>query len=164
MIKRKYGVKSVATITIVIVMLIITVLPVWAASFLNEVNVLDDFVVQLKNPSPKSYFVTVKIVYQDKDGDIIYEKKVTNKLNAFETMTIDAKDFYNSERTQKISVEITDEVTVIKIILKVLFHLFIILSIVLLIVSMVTLDNIYFICSIISVILFGLFLLLHESI
>lgn len=161
MIKRKYGVKSVATITIVIVMLIITVLPVWAASFLNEVNVLDDFVVQLKNPSPKSYFVTVKIVYQDKDGDIIYEKKVTNKLNAFETMTIDAKDFYNSERTQKISVEITDEVKVIiKIILKVFFYLFIILSIVLFIVSMVTLDDMYFICTFISVILFGLFWLL----
>lgn len=110
MIKRKNGVKSIIGMVVVIVMLIITNLPVWTTSPLNEVDVLDNFVVQLNNPHTKAYNVTVKIVYQDKNGNIIHEEEVTNEVDSFETMTIDAKNLYNSKKTQKISAEIIDEV------------------------------------------------------
>lgn len=123
---------------IVLIMFIISVLPVCAASYLNEVSVLDDFVVQVVNPSKEAYKVTLNIVYQDENGDTLYAEKVTKKVEAFETMTIDAKDYYNSEKTQKVVAEIAREAksellnTALYLIIGagVLFGLFIVFSII----------------------------------
>ncbi len=108
MIKRKKGVKAIIMV-IVMIMFIISAVPVFAASYLNEVSVLDDFVVQVVNPSKKAYKVTLNIVYQDENGDTLYAEEVTKKVEAFETMTIDAKDYYNSEKIEKVVAEITTE-------------------------------------------------------
>lgn len=74
MIKRN-GLKTIMTILIFIVLLIISTLPVLAASHVSEVDILDGDIVQIKNSVNQEYDVTVKILYQDKNGNTIYEKK-----------------------------------------------------------------------------------------
>ena len=109
MIRRKKLVKAITTMVILMIIFIICVLPVCAESYLNEVRILDDFVVQVLNPTEDSYTVTVNIMYQDVNGDSIYQKNVTKKIEAFETIKIDAKDYYNSKKIQKVVAEITRE-------------------------------------------------------
>lgn len=113
MIKRN-GLKTIMTILILIVLLIISTLPVLAASHVSEVDILDGDIVQIKNPVNQEYDVTVKILYQDKNGNTIYEKKVKNRVEPFGTTTIDAKDYYNSENSQKVLAEITKELNLEK--------------------------------------------------
>lgn len=108
MIKRKNRVKAIATMAIVMIMLIIITVPVFATK--NEVSVLDDFVIQVKNPTENDYSVTLKIQYQDENGDNLYNKRVYKGVKAFETITINPKDYYNSEKTQNVTVEITREI------------------------------------------------------
>lgn len=113
MIKRN-GLKTIMTILILMVLLIISTLPVLAASHVNEVDILDGDIVQIKNPVNQEYDVTVKILYQDKNGNTIYEEKVKNRVEPFGTTTIDAKDYYNSEKSQKVLAEITKELNLEK--------------------------------------------------
>lgn len=113
MIKRN-GFKTIITMLIVIVLLIISTLPVLAASHVSEVDILDGDIVQIKNPVNQEYDVTVKILYQDKNGNTIYEEKVKNRVEPFGTTTIDAKDYYNSEKSQKVLAEITKELNLEK--------------------------------------------------
>ena len=113
MIKRN-GLKTIMTILIFIVLLIISTLPVLAASHVSEVDILDGDIVQIKNSVNQEYDVTVKILYQDKNGNTIYEKKVKNRVEPFGTTTIDAKDYYNSEKSQKVLAEITKELNLEK--------------------------------------------------
>mgnify|MGYP004502258025 FL=1 len=113
MIKRN-GLKTIMTILILIVLLIISTLPVLAASHVSEVDILDGDIVQIKNSVNQEYDVTVKILYQDKNGNTIYEKKVKNRVEPFGTTTIDAKDYYNSEKSQKVLAEITKELNLEK--------------------------------------------------
>lgn len=113
MIKRN-GFKTIITMLIVIVLLIISTLPVLAASHVSEVNILDGDIVQIKNPVNQEYDVTVKILYQDKNGNTIYEEKVKNRVEPFGTTTIDAKEYYNSEKSQKVLAEITKELNLEK--------------------------------------------------
>lgn len=108
MIKRN-GFKTIITILIVMVLLIISTLPVLAASHVIEVNILDGYIVQIKNPTKQEYEVTVKILYQDKNGNTIYEEEVKKRVEPFDTITIDAKDYYNTEKSQKVLAEITKE-------------------------------------------------------
>lgn len=108
--KRKNGTRLIITMVIIMLIFIISTLPAYAESNgINEVNVLDNFIVQIKNPTDTSYAVTVKIIYLDKNGATIYEKEVNDEVAAFENIKIDAKDFYNSEKTQKVLAEITCE-------------------------------------------------------
>lgn len=108
--KRKNGTRLIITMVIIMLIFIISTLPAYAENNgINEVNVLDNFIVQIKNPTDTSYAITVKIVYLDKNGATIYEKKVNDEVAAFENIKIDAKDFYNSEKTQKVLAEITCE-------------------------------------------------------
>lgn len=113
MIKRN-GFKTIITMLIVMVLLIISTLPVLAASHVIEVNILDGYIVQIKNPVNQEYDVTVKILYQDKNGNTIHEEKVKNRVEPFGTATIDAKDYYNSEKSQKVLAEITKELNLEK--------------------------------------------------
>lgn len=108
MIKRN-GFKTIMTILIGMVLLVISTLPVLAATHVNEINILDGYVVQIKNPTNQKYEVTVKILYQDENGNTIYEKEVTNSVKPFGTTTIDARDYYNSEKSQKVLAEIIEE-------------------------------------------------------
>lgn len=108
MIKRN-GFKTIITMLIVMVLLIISTLPVLAASHVIEVNILDGYIVQIKNPTKQEYEVTVKILYQDKNGNTIYEEEVKKRVEPFDTITIDAKDYYNTEKSQKVLAEITKE-------------------------------------------------------
>lgn len=108
--KRKNGTRLIITMVIIMLIFIISTLPAYAENNgINEVNVLDNFIVQIKNPTDTSYAITVKIVYLDKNGATIYEKEVNDEVAAFENIKIDAKDFYNSEKTQKVLAEITCE-------------------------------------------------------
>ena len=108
--KRKNGTRLIITMVIIMLIFIISTLPAYAENNgINEVNVLDNFIVQIKNPTDTSYAITVKIVYLDKNGATIYEKEVNDEVAAFENIKIDAKDFYNSEKTQKDLAEITCE-------------------------------------------------------
>mgnify|MGYP004604656047 CR=1 FL=1 len=108
--KRKNGTRLIITMVIIMLIFIISTLPAYAESNgINEVNVLDNFIVQIKNPTDTAYAVSVKIIYLDKNGDTIYEKEVNDEVAAFENIKIDAKDFYNSEKTQKVLAEITCE-------------------------------------------------------
>lgn len=113
MIKRN-GLKTIMTILIFIVLLIISTLPVLAASHVSEVDILDGDIVKIKNPVNQEYDVTVKILYQDKNGNTIHEEKVKNRVEPFGTTTIDAKDYYNSEKSQKVLAEITKELNLEK--------------------------------------------------
>lgn len=108
MIKRKMGIKAVATMVIVLIMIIISELPVYASD-LNEVTIFDDFVVQVENVSDKDYEVTIKLIYQDENEDTLNTKNVTKTIGAFETIEIDAKAYYNSKKTQKVLAEIVNE-------------------------------------------------------
>ncbi len=135
--KRKNGTRLIITMVIIMLIFIISTLPAYAENNgINEVNVLDNFIVQIKNPTDTSYAITVKIVYLDKNGATIYEKEVNDEVATFENIKIDAKDFYNSEKTQKVLAEITCEKNVksakldkfFKIFLSIIFIVYVIVA------------------------------------
>lgn len=109
MIKRKNGVKKTVAMVIVLVMLAITTLPAHATSNIIEVTVLENFIVQVKNPTNEEYSATVKVYYYNENEEIIYQKEIIQDLNALETVEIDAKEYFNSSKTQTVETEVYSE-------------------------------------------------------
>lgn len=142
MIKRKNGVKKTVAMVIVLVMLAITTLPAYATNNIIEVTVLENFIVQVKNPTNEEYEAIVEVYYYNENEELIYQKKITQNLNALETVEIDAKEYYNSSKTKTVKTEVYSEATVAtlrKIKTVSILNLF-----------FITMSIIFFVCDIIS--------------
>ena len=72
-----------------------------------EVNISDDFVVLIKNPSGEGIYRDIEISYYDENEEIIYEKNIDVTIDAFKTEEIDAKQYFNSSSVKKITVKPT---------------------------------------------------------
>lgn len=107
MIKRKNGVKKTVAMVIVLVMLAITTLPAYATNNIIEVTGLENFIVQVKNPTNEEYIAKIKVYYYNDNEELIYQKEITQNLNALEQVEIDAKEYYNSSKTRIVKTEVS---------------------------------------------------------
>ena len=70
-----------------------------------EVDISKDFVISIKNPSDEEIYREVKISYYDENEEIIYTKNIDITISAFETKEIDAKQYFDSSKVEKVTVK-----------------------------------------------------------